>query len=97
MPYCSVTCVVPPRLGRALAAKSCQTVLKGMRRCKPCRSAVAGDVGGDGDDDTAVHQEGVESLSHKRGMAPYVFVPWDAVATSVLNLPIEQMDMYIAG
>ena len=42
-------------------------------------------------------QEGVNVLSYQRGMAPYVFVPWDQVAASVLNLPVDKMDVYIPG
>ena len=49
------------------------------------------------DENDILLQDGVEALTHKRGMAPYVFVPWDAVASSPLNLPLEQMDVYIAG
>ena len=50
----------------------------------------------DEEDDIAL-QSGVQTLNHKRGMAPYVFVPWHDVATSQLNLPVEQMDVYIPG
>jgi len=50
----------------------------------------------DEDEDIAL-QSGVQALNHKRGMAPYVFVPWHDVTTSQLNLPVEQMDMYIPG
>lgn len=34
---------------------------------------------------------------HRRGLAPCAFVPWESVQTSVLNLPIQQMDVYIPG
>jgi len=53
----------------------------------------------DDEDDEAdiALQSGVQALNHKRGMAPYVFVPWHDVATSQLNLPVEQMDMCIPG
>lgn len=50
-----------------------------------------------GDEEELADQDGVETLSYQRGMAPYVFVPWDQVASSVLNLPVEKMDVYIAG
>ena len=49
------------------------------------------------DEEELADQDGVETLSYQRGMAPYVFVPWDQVASSVLNLPVEKMDVYIAG
>ena len=62
-----------------------------------CGAAAAGDGGDDENNTTSWSEEGLETLAHKRGMAPYVFVPWDRVATSVLNLPVEQMDVYIPG
>ena len=34
---------------------------------------------------------------NKRGMAPYVFVPWHAIASTPLNLPVSQMDFYVPG
>ncbi|GAX83104.1 hypothetical protein CEUSTIGMA_g10530.t1 [Chlamydomonas eustigma] len=34
---------------------------------------------------------------HRRGMNCCVFVPWDQVKTSVLNLPPGQMDIFIPG
>lgn len=41
--------------------------------------------------------EGVEQRTHKRGLAPFVFVPWDQVNSSALNLPISQMDYFLPG
>lgn len=41
--------------------------------------------------------DGVERKRYSRGLAPYVFVPWESVQTHVLNLPVEQMDVFIAG
>lgn len=35
--------------------------------------------------------------SHTRGKAPYVFVTWDHIQESVLNLPVEKMDFYVPG
>ena len=59
-----------------------------------CTCAV-GDMD-DTEDEVADH-EGVNVLSYQRGMAPYVFIPWDQVASSMLNLPVDKMDVYIAG
>lgn len=50
-----------------------------------------------GEEDEHADEDGVETLSYQRGMAPYVFVPWDQVVSSVLNLPVEKMDVYIPG
>jgi hypothetical protein len=33
----------------------------------------------------------------RRGLAPCVFVPWECVATSVLNLPVKDMDYWMPG
>lgn len=41
--------------------------------------------------------EGLERRVYSRGLAPYVFVPWEAVHTHVLNLPVSEMDVFIAG
>jgi hypothetical protein len=40
--------------------------------------------------------EGVRK-AHSRGMSPGVFVAWEEVATSALNLPAKEMDFYLAG
>ena len=42
-------------------------------------------------------EEGVEARQHKRGMSPYVFVPFEQAATHLINLPVSQMDCFIAG
>jgi F-box protein 9 len=34
---------------------------------------------------------------YKRGLAPYVFVPWEHIQDSPLNLPIAKMDFYVPG
>ena len=34
---------------------------------------------------------------HRRGLTCCVFVPWEEVNTSVLNLPPSKMDMFIPG
>lgn len=41
--------------------------------------------------------QGVDRRTHKRGLSPYVFVPWEHVATTYLNLPVEKMDFYVPG
>ncbi|KAJ4950976.1 hypothetical protein NE237_027808 [Protea cynaroides] len=47
------------------------------------------------DDET--HNPDVPAVSHKRGMSPFVFVPFEEVETSVLNLPVEKMDYFVPG
>lgn len=34
---------------------------------------------------------------HSKGKCPCVFVPWEQVQTSVLNLPVKEMDFYMPG
>ena len=34
---------------------------------------------------------------YRRGTEPYVFVPWENCAASILNLPVSEMDVFIAG
>lgn len=34
---------------------------------------------------------------YRRGTEPYVFVDWENVSTSILNLPVSEMDVFIAG
>ncbi|KAL0326169.1 UNVERIFIED_CONTAM: F-box protein 7 [Sesamum radiatum] len=43
------------------------------------------------------HNPDVPAVSHKRGLTPFVFVPFDEVETSVLNLPVEKMDYFVTG
>lgn len=40
-------------------------------------------------------EEGVRR--HKRGTSPFVFVPWEHIDSSTLNLPVELMDFYVPG
>ncbi|XP_038898881.1 F-box protein 7 isoform X2 [Benincasa hispida] len=47
------------------------------------------------DDET--HNPDVPAVSHKRGMTPFIFVPFDQVETSELNLPIDKMDYFVPG
>lgn len=41
--------------------------------------------------------EGMPERQYKRGLAPYVFVPWEHIQDSPLNLPIAKMDFYVPG
>ncbi|KAF3446993.1 hypothetical protein FNV43_RR12173 [Rhamnella rubrinervis] len=56
---------------------------------------ILGVVEGWQDDET--HNPDVPAVSHKRGMTPFVFVPFEQVETSVLNLPVEKMDYFVPG
>ncbi len=53
-------------------------------------------LGNPGEEDEG-EENGVEQRRYTRGMAPYVFIPFDACQTHVLNLPVEQMDVWIPG
>jgi F-box protein 9 len=41
--------------------------------------------------------DGVEQRRYSRGLAPYVFIPFEACQSHVLNLPVDQMDVWIPG
>ncbi|KAG8378264.1 hypothetical protein BUALT_Bualt08G0119500 [Buddleja alternifolia] len=43
------------------------------------------------------HNPDVPAISHKRGLTPFVFVPFDEVETSVLNLSVDKMDYFVPG
>lgn len=43
------------------------------------------------------HNPDVPAVSHKRGLTSFVFVPFEEVETSVLNLPVEKMDYFVPG
>ncbi|KAL6984295.1 F-box protein 7 [Sarracenia purpurea var. burkii] len=43
------------------------------------------------------HNPDVPAVSHKRGLTPFVFVPFEEAETSVLNLPVERMDYFVPG
>ncbi|XP_068663203.1 F-box protein 7 isoform X2 [Aristolochia californica] len=47
------------------------------------------------DDET--HNPDVPAISHQRGLSPFVFVPFEEVETSVLNLPVDKMDYFVPG
>ncbi|KAH8508925.1 hypothetical protein H0E87_010895 [Populus deltoides] len=42
-------------------------------------------------------EDDISRVSHNRGLAPFTFVPFEEVETSVLNLPVEKMDYYVPG
>ncbi|OVA07286.1 F-box domain [Macleaya cordata] len=54
-----------------------------------------GVVGGWQEDET--HNPDVPAVSHRRGMTPFVFIPFEEVETSVLNLPLDKMDYFVPG
>lgn len=39
----------------------------------------------------------VPAVSHRRGLASFVFVPFEEVDTSDLNLPVDKMDYFVPG
>ena len=43
------------------------------------------------------HNGGAERQEHRRGLAPFVFVPWEQVLASPLNLPVSKMDVFLPG
>lgn len=51
----------------------------------------------EGWDENESHNPDVPAVSHRRGMAPFVFVPFDDVETDILNLPVDKMDYYCPG
>ncbi|KAJ6920051.1 hypothetical protein NC651_013847 [Populus alba x Populus x berolinensis] len=42
-------------------------------------------------------EDDISRVSHSRGLAPFTFVSFEEVETSVLNLPVEKMDYYVPG
>eukprot|EP00250_Pteridium_aquilinum_P014643 c22113_g1_i1 orf=231-1166(+) len=53
--------------------------------------------GMDGWHEDETHNPDVPAVSHRRGLAPFVFVPFHEVETSDLNLPVEKMDYFVPG
>ncbi|KAJ1271036.1 hypothetical protein BS78_06G098100 [Paspalum vaginatum] len=51
----------------------------------------------EGWEEDETHDPDVPAVSHSRGLSPFVFVPFEEVDTSVLNLPVEKMDYYVPG
>jgi F-box protein 9 len=41
--------------------------------------------------------DGAQRQEHRRGLAPFVFVPWEQVLTTPLNLPASKMDVFLPG
>ncbi|XP_042468547.1 F-box protein 7-like isoform X1 [Zingiber officinale] len=56
---------------------------------------VLGLVEGWEEDET--HDPDVPAISHRRGLTPFVFVPFEEADTSVLNLPVDKMDYFVPG
>lgn len=48
-------------------------------------------------DEEVGHGTGADRQEHRRGLAPFVFVPWEQVLTSPLNLPSSKMDVFLPG
>ncbi|KAJ8762808.1 hypothetical protein K2173_022937 [Erythroxylum novogranatense] len=44
-----------------------------------------------------LQEDEISRTSHKRGLAPFTFIPFEEVETSILNLPVEKMDYYCPG
>ncbi|KAL3678700.1 hypothetical protein R1sor_021656 [Riccia sorocarpa] len=51
----------------------------------------------EGWEEDETHDPDVPAVIHRRGVATFVFVPFEEVETSVLNLPVEKMDYYVPG
>ncbi|CAK9226895.1 unnamed protein product [Sphagnum jensenii] len=51
----------------------------------------------EGWEEDETHNPDIPATSHRRGMAAFVFVPFEEVETSVLNLPVDKMDYYVPG
>uniref|UniRef100_A0A0D6QR07 F-box domain-containing protein n=1 Tax=Araucaria cunninghamii TaxID=56994 RepID=A0A0D6QR07_ARACU len=56
---------------------------------------VLGAIEGWREDET--HNPDVPAVSHRRGLASLVFVPFEEVDTSDLNLPVDKMDYFVPG
>lgn len=56
---------------------------------------ILGVVGGWQEDET--HNPDVPAVTHKRGLTPFVFIPFEEAEVSVLNLPVERMDYFVPG
>ncbi|XP_074557419.1 LOW QUALITY PROTEIN: F-box protein 7 [Curcuma longa] len=51
----------------------------------------------EGWEEDETHDPDVPAISHRRGLTPFVFVPFEEVDTSVLNLPVDKMDYFVPG
>ncbi|KAL8141228.1 hypothetical protein V2J09_007249 [Rumex salicifolius] len=54
---------------------------------------ILGMVEGLQDDET--HNPDVPAVSHSRGLTPFIFIPFEEVETSVLNLSVDKMDFFV--
>ncbi|GBF87419.1 hypothetical protein Rsub_00130 [Raphidocelis subcapitata] len=54
------------------------------------------DPGAD-EDEAAYVGQGAERRAHTRGLATFMFVPWEEVMTSMVNLPVSKMDVMLTG
>ncbi|XP_073317946.1 F-box protein 7-like [Primulina huaijiensis] len=72
-------------------------VTSGVNDTEASRSdeEILGVVEGWEEDET--HDPDIPAISHRRGLTPFVFVPFDEVGTSVLNLPMDKMDYFVPG
>ena len=50
-----------------------------------------------GNAEGSAEDEGMPGRQYKRGLSPYVFVPWEHIQDSPLNLPVAKMDFYVPG
>jgi len=57
----------------------------------------AGNQQAEEDEDLQQFLQQPGTRSHKRGTSPFVFVHWDHIAGSDLNLPVGKMDFYVPG
>eukprot|EP00249_Psilotum_nudum_P012714 c23938_g1_i2 orf=166-1137(+) len=48
-------------------------------------------------EENETHNPDVPAVSHRRGLSSLVFVPFEEVETSELNLPVERMDFFVPG
>ncbi|THU50255.1 hypothetical protein C4D60_Mb06t18250 [Musa balbisiana] len=48
----------------------------------------------EGWEENETHDPDVPAISHRRGLTPFVFVPFEEAETSVLNLPVDKMDYF---
>ena len=51
----------------------------------------------DEDEDLQQFLQQPGTRSHKRGTSPFVFVQWDHIGSTDLNLPVGKMDFYVPG
>lgn len=79
------------RVGLSLPARHAHVVLCRVVCCVLC--AASRHAAPDEDPDEGVGPR----RDYQRGLSSCVFVPWEGVATSVLNLPTKEMDFFMTG